>query len=178
MQRPFHLNIVGEKNSGKTTLILSLISELRALGLNTGTVKHTSHEHEFDLKGTDSWKHQQAESKTTVILSPSKMVCHVNDPTIEDIEKTIEAVFRNYDIVLWEGDKNTTHDIIECVLNDDEPHFAADDRFVAFVSGKTSNGSSNQFSICEANSLAKWICDRYGLLKDQNIHKDRLDSYE
>jgi len=164
MKRPVHINIVGEKKSGKTTLIQSLISELKSHGISVGTVKHTSHDHEFDVKGTDSWKHQQAGSGATVIMSSSKLVCHISEPSKENISKLTETVFQNFDIILWEGNRNTENDIIECVTNLDDALFVDDDRVVAVVSEDKDIEYSNLFQFKEAESLARWLVDKYGLL--------------
>jgi len=168
MKRPVHINIAGKKNSGKTTLIQSLIHEMITLGINVGTVKHTSHGHEFDIKETDSWKHQQAGSQATVILSPSKMVCHINEPSEKEINELIETVFQNYDIILWEGDINTGNDIIECIGEGAESQFSNDGRLIAVVSGKTDKEYSNLFSFREVKSLTGWINEKYGLSSDKD----------
>ncbi|MDP8239041.1 MAG: molybdopterin-guanine dinucleotide biosynthesis protein B [Candidatus Hatepunaea meridiana] len=165
MKKPVHINIVGEKNSGKTTLIQSLIRELKTFGVSVGTVKHTSHDHEFDIKGTDSWKHRQAGSQTTVIVSPSKMVCHINEPSKEGINNMIETVFQDYDLILWEGNRNTENDIIECVKNLSEALFVNDDRVIAVVSENKDIEYSNLFSFDENKTLARWLIDKYGLNK-------------
>ncbi len=165
MKTPVHINIVGEKNSGKTILVQSLIRELKNLGYTVGTVKHTSHDHEFDVAGTDSWKHRQAGSQTTVIISPSKLVCHISDPSKEGINNMIETVFQDYDIILWEGNRNTVNDIIECVRNVDEALFLNDDRVKAVVSDSEDIEYSNLFRFNETKSLTRWLVDKYGLVK-------------
>jgi len=167
LKKPVHINIVGEKNSGKTTLIQSLIRELKNLGFTVGTVKHTSHDHEFDVAGTDSWKHQQAGSQTTVIISPSKQVCHINDPSKEGINNMIENVFQGYDVILWEGNRNTRNDIIECVKDGDEALFFNDDRVKAVVSESKDIEYSNLFGFNETKFLARWLVDKFGLSSDK-----------
>ncbi len=161
MKKPVHINIVGEKNSGKTTLIQSLISELKNSGYTVGTVKHTSHDHEFDVAGTDSWKHRQAGSQATVIISPSKLVCHINEPSKEGINDMIETLFQDYDIILWEGNRNTRNDIIECIRNGDKALFPIDDRVVAVVSDSKDIEYSNQFGFHQSKSLADWLIKKY-----------------
>jgi molybdopterin-guanine dinucleotide biosynthesis protein B len=163
MKKPVHINIVGEKKSGKTTLIQSLIPELKELGLTVGTVKHTSHDHEFDVTGTDSWKHRQAGSGTTMIISPSKLVCHINEPTTDAIDSMVEKVFHGYDIVLWEGNRNTENDIIECVKNGSKALFHNDERVKAVVSDNKDVEYSNLFKISEIKALARWLVDKYVL---------------
>ena len=168
MKKPIHINIVGQKKSGKTTLIQSLIHEMVSLGISVGTVKHTSHDHEFDIKGTDSWKHQQAGSQATVIISPSKLVCHINEPTTEETRGLIEIVFQNYDIILWEGDRNTENDKIECIGEEAESLFNDDDRLIAVVTDITNKKYSNLFSFQDIQSLVRLINEKYGLKYDKD----------
>lgn len=75
------IHIVGRKNTGKTSLVVELIAELRRRGLTVGTIKHTPHDHEVDLPGKDSFRHFEAgavpaalvtASKTAIFLPPIK----------------------------------------------------------------------------------------------------------
>ena len=54
------IHVVGRKNSGKTTLVVELVRHFTAAGLRVGTVKHTSHSHELDTPGKDSYQHRHA----------------------------------------------------------------------------------------------------------------------
>ncbi|KGX86049.1 molybdopterin-guanine dinucleotide biosynthesis protein B [Pontibacillus marinus] len=55
------LQVVGYKNSGKTSVITSLIQALQREGLKVGTLKHHGHGGEPDkLNGTDSSQHFNA----------------------------------------------------------------------------------------------------------------------
>ena len=55
------ISIVGRHNSGKTTLIERLISELVARNFDVGSVKH-HHHNKFDIDhpGKDSYRHRAA----------------------------------------------------------------------------------------------------------------------
>ena len=76
---------VGKQNSGKTTLLVKLISELASRGVRVGTVKHHSHAgFEFDIEGKDSWRHRQAGSRFSVIAAPDQIASVQKvDPAIE-----------------------------------------------------------------------------------------------
>ena len=54
------VHVIGGKNHGKTTLIMDLIRELTARGLQVGTIKHTHHKHELDIPGKDSYRHRES----------------------------------------------------------------------------------------------------------------------
>jgi len=169
MKKPVSINIVGQKNSGKTTLIQLMIKELNDLNIRVGTVKHTSHDHEFDIEGTDSWKHMQAGSNSTVIISPKKLVCHIKEPSEQDAEKLMEMVFRDYDLILWEGDRNTENSVIECIREGNESLFMNDERVIAVVSDTDNREYSNYFSFDAVENLAGWLTRKYQLSDEKHL---------
>lgn len=63
------IQVVGYRNSGKTTLICRLVSKLTEEGLRVGTVKHDAHRFEIDYPGKDTWKHRMAGAETVAITS-------------------------------------------------------------------------------------------------------------
>jgi molybdopterin-guanine dinucleotide biosynthesis protein MobB len=66
--------IVGRHNSGKTTVIEKIISELTKRGFDVGSVKHHSHDKfDIDYPGKDSYRHRAAGATETVIASPVKL---------------------------------------------------------------------------------------------------------
>jgi formylmethanofuran dehydrogenase subunit E len=95
--------IVGNKNSGKTTLIERLLPELTARGRKVATIKHDAHDFEIDLPGKDTWRHRQAGSGTTVIASSSKVAMVRLVDREEPLEGLLRLVDRSYDLVLIEG---------------------------------------------------------------------------
>ncbi len=158
-----HLSIVGRKNSGKTTLMTGLIEELVRRGYSVGTVKHTSHDHEFDTPGKDSWRHRQAGSIAAVIIAPGRWSCHADQPdksTLHDLHRTL---FQGRDLVLWEGRGNPEAPKVECVppalppLNDGDPGL------VAVVSATAPAGGPAWFKPDDTGALADWVVERFGL---------------
>jgi len=95
--------IVGNKNSGKTTLIERLLPELTARGRKVATIKHDAHDFEIDLAGKDTWRHRQAGSRTTIIASSSKVAMVRLIDREEPLEELLRLVDRSYDLVLIEG---------------------------------------------------------------------------
>ncbi|QHT62877.1 molybdopterin-guanine dinucleotide biosynthesis protein B [Paenibacillus lycopersici] len=103
---PFVIQIVGYKNSGKTTLIAKLVRRLKQAGLIVGTVKHDAHEFDMDKPGTDTWKHQEAGADMTAISSASRSAIISNRP--EPLSGLL-AHMRHADVVLVEGFKQEHH---------------------------------------------------------------------
>lgn len=65
------IQVVGYKNSGKTTLIEKVIADLAERGMRIGTIKHHGHATELVSLdyGTDSWKHRQAGAAASLVMN-------------------------------------------------------------------------------------------------------------
>ncbi len=99
-------HIVGAKNSGKTTLIVDLVTHLTSLGYRVGTVKHTHHRHELDTPGKDSHQHREAGAAVVGILSPGMTAVFCPAAADEDVSDRYDrftGAFADCDIVLVEG---------------------------------------------------------------------------
>jgi molybdopterin-guanine dinucleotide biosynthesis protein MobB len=107
------VSIVGKSNTGKTTLLEKLISELTGRGYRIATIKHGSHFFEIDHEGKDSWRHKKAGAGITIISSPHRLAL------IEDVDKdhSIEEIRKKYihnvDLILSEGYKGNPFPKIE-----------------------------------------------------------------
>jgi molybdopterin-guanine dinucleotide biosynthesis protein B len=94
--------IVGYKNTGKTTLICRLIEMLAGKGIRVGVVKHDAHDFDMDHLGTDTWKHRKAGAKTVAITSEHRtaIIREKSTPLYELISQ-----FNDVDVILVEGYK-------------------------------------------------------------------------
>lgn len=99
--------ISGCKNSGKTTLITSLIPELTKLGYRVAVIKHDGHDFEPDVPGTDSYRHRRAGAYATAVFSSRRFMvtkeCGGSD------ENMLMQMFPEADIILIEGLKNSPY---------------------------------------------------------------------
>lgn len=100
---PPRLHVIGRKNAGKTSLVVELVAELSRRGLRVGTIKHTSHRHDPDTPGKDSWRHRQAGASPVAVLS--REVTAVFLPAVDggDEYARLEAFYAGCDLVLVEG---------------------------------------------------------------------------
>ena len=158
-----HLSIVGRKNSGKTTLMKGLIAELVRRGFSVATVKHTSHAHEFDTPGKDSWIHRQAGSSAAVIMAPERWSCHADRPDDAMVEELHRILFRGKHLVLWEGRGNPEAPKVECVPPGLEPLHAGDPGLLAVVAVSPVPGGPECFLPGQEAELADWVVRRFGL---------------
>lgn len=100
------IGITGLKNTGKTTLITKLISELKNRGYEVGTVKKTHST--FDLIGRDTEKHSSA-GASVVVGSGEETFFKINEKI--DLENIINYVkkLKNIDFLLLEGFKESSY---------------------------------------------------------------------
>jgi len=75
------VGITGWKNSGKTTLVTRVVSELTHRGYSVSTVKHAHHAFDVDHPGTDSFRHREAGAIEVALVSGYRWVLmHENQP--------------------------------------------------------------------------------------------------
>lgn len=97
------LAFVGRKNSGKTTLLEKLISELARRGIDVATCKHHGHpDFEIDVPGKDSFRHRAAGASAVVVMSDIRL------GFVEELSRPKScadalALLPNHDIILVEG---------------------------------------------------------------------------
>lgn len=112
--------VVGRHNSGKTTLVVKVISELCARGIDVGSVKHHTHgDFEIDYPGKDSFRHREAGATETVIASPVKMA---RVKTLHHEEECADIVrsMPGHDIVIVEGYRKSGLPTIEVMRSGNE----------------------------------------------------------
>jgi molybdopterin-guanine dinucleotide biosynthesis protein MobB len=109
------VSVVAKSNTGKTTLLEKLISELKQRGYRVGALKHDAHRFDIDHKNKDSWRLTQAGADTMVITSKEKLaMVKMNQETVEpEVTDIVDRYFNDVDIVLTEGFKGNTFPKIE-----------------------------------------------------------------
>lgn len=113
------ISIVGQSNSGKTTLLEKVVRELNKRGYRIGTVKHDTHGFEIDYPGKDSYRHFRAGSEMAAILGPDKIaiVKRLSKPlALDQALKTFFADKQHHlDLIITEGFKREPKPKIEVV---------------------------------------------------------------
>ncbi|MDD3408788.1 MAG: molybdopterin-guanine dinucleotide biosynthesis protein B, partial [Methanobacteriaceae archaeon] len=64
-------SVVGNKDSGKTSLTVRIIKELKKRDFKVASIKHSHHNMVMDKEGTDTFKHKEAGSETVVGIGSS-----------------------------------------------------------------------------------------------------------
>ncbi len=94
---------VGRHNSGKTTLVEKIISELVARGRDVGSVKHHGHAgFELDVPGKDSWRHRKAGASEVAISAPDQFALIRSLPQELSMAACVGAM-QAHDVVVIEG---------------------------------------------------------------------------
>lgn len=158
------IHIVGRKNSGKTTLIVELVSQLTQLGHRVGTIKHTHHHHELDVPGKDSFRHRQAGAAAVGVLAPTMNavfwpVGAVEHEETGDRYAAMMRVFHECDIVLVEGDSRTAAPKIEVwrAATQTEPLAGNDKAILALVTDDPVQTDVPVRGRSDVADLASWI---------------------
>jgi len=69
MSVPKVFGIYGESESGKTTLLVQLVTRFTKEGCRVATVKQTNKDISMDVKDKDTWRHHQAGARLVVFSS-------------------------------------------------------------------------------------------------------------
>lgn len=126
------ITFVGKSNSGKTTLLESIIPILKKKGYRVGTLKHDAHRFDIDHEGKDTWKMAKAGADTVVISAPDKLAMIKKQQTEATLDEIIQTLFADVDIVIIEGYKMSDKPKIE-VIRFNEPVTLPENNLIAIV---------------------------------------------
>jgi len=77
------LGFAAFSGTGKTTLLLKLIPELKQKGLRIAVVKHAHHNFDMDTPGKDSYELRKAGTRQMVLASPMRTSLIIEHPVYE-----------------------------------------------------------------------------------------------
>ncbi len=151
---PVIVSIIGNSNSGKTTLIEKLIPELKSRSYRVATIKHTPHGMTLGDQGTDSRRHLQAGSEATVVSSQDEMV--LIKPITPDVslDEIARLLGEDYDIILAEGFKQDNAPKVEIHRNESGPLLNDIKQLIAIVTDEPLETRTRQFALDDIKGLA------------------------
>ncbi len=151
------LGIIGQKKSGKTTLVEKLASEFKSRGLTVGTVKYSSHDLEFDSPGKDTERHRRAGSSISLIKASKN--CAIFSESEYLTQEMITEIFKPCDIVFIEGDTKSENPKI--YVSDGQPvRSGIGGEIIAFW-GET--GQKDKPWFVDIKSMTDFICDNLSI---------------
>ena len=97
------ISVVGKSEGGKTTLLESLIVELKRRGRKVAIIKHTHHDFEIDEIGKDSWRLSQAGGDVVTVSSPRRFAIFKQVEQELSPQELAHFIVGDYDLILTEG---------------------------------------------------------------------------
>lgn len=159
-------SLAGFSNSGKTTLLCKIVSNLKARGLTVATVKHDGHDFSMDHEGKDTWKHRQAGSDVVAITSASK-VAIIDYRPYEREQQLIQVLstIKGVDIILVEGFKAVAIPKIFVTRNKEQMQEIGS---IPMVEGIASDFPLEQsllqvYDINDVQAISQYIVDKFSL---------------
>lgn len=113
--------VIGWKNSGKTSLMERLVSEITGRGFSVSTVKHVHHSVDLDQPGKDTFRHRAAGAREVVLASADRLAIMVEHSGAEPELPAVLARMSPVDLILVEGYKRDAHPKVE-VWREDTGH--------------------------------------------------------
>jgi molybdopterin-guanine dinucleotide biosynthesis adapter protein len=105
--------VIGWKNSGKTSLMERLVTEITGRGFSVSTVKHVHHTVDLDQPGKDTFRHRAAGAREVVLASADRLAILVEHRGPEPELPAVLARLAPVDLVLVEGYKRDAHPKVE-----------------------------------------------------------------
>ena len=161
------LGIAGWKNSGKTTLVRSLITELTNRNIRVSTLKHAHHDFDIDQPGTDSYKHRKAGAQEVLIVSSRRWaLIHEETEVSKPDLTTMLGKLEDTDLVLVEGFKSLSFPKLEIRREDSSgPDLAPNDKdIIAIVSDRpVSEQNMPAFDLDDIKGIAEFVMKIFDL---------------
>jgi molybdopterin-guanine dinucleotide biosynthesis protein B len=155
------ISFIGKSNSGKTTLLEKVISELNSRKYRIATIKHTAEEATLDTPGKDTWRHLRAGSKATAIGSDKRIVLIKPVKSKSTVEEMARLLGEDYDIIITEGFKKGPYPKIEVHRREVGPLLTGISNMVAIATNEPLDTDVRQFSIDDPASIADFIEEEY-----------------
>jgi molybdopterin-guanine dinucleotide biosynthesis protein B len=161
------LQVVGEKNSGKTYFIEKLVEELKGK-YRVATVKHSPFEdYIMDKKGKDSFRHISAGSKMSVFVMRDKIFLFKKIEENFSLKELIDFIKKigNFDFLIIEGYKEEKYPKIETYRKTSSKSLiTSEEELLAVVTDDEVSFSVPVFSFSEVKKIVRFLEEN---LKDE-----------
>lgn len=152
------ISLVGKSNSGKTTLMEKLITELTKRGYKIAIVKHSHHADDLDTAKKDTWRFTQAGSVLSAINSLDHLAIYRRMEDFFDPRDISSSILWDYDIILTEGFKGSSYPKIEVHRAEQGKELLTDTRLLlAIVTDEPLDVSVPQLAHDDVNGIADII---------------------
>jgi len=152
------ISVVGKSDSGKTTLLEKLITELKRRGYKVAIIKHTVEDIELDKQGKDTWRFSQSGSDVVAISSGHKLAIMKKLERDFSPQELSRFIAWDYDLILTEGFKQSGTIKIEVHRKEQgEGLLSPVKQLLAVVTDEPLDIDVPQFSMREVQGLADLI---------------------
>jgi len=152
------ISIVGKSHSGKTTLLESLIAELKRRGHKVAIVKHSHHANDLDTASKDTWRFTKAGSEISAINSLDHLAIYRRTDDYFDPQELSSFVLWDYDFILTEGFKGSNYPKIEVHRSEQGKELLTDpQQLLAVVTDEPVDVKAPQFSRDDIAGIADLI---------------------
>jgi len=160
------VTLVARSGTGKTTLLVKLITEMTTRGWTVGALKHDAHKFEIDHEGKDTWKMAEAGAALTAISSPAKTAFIQRHELEPQFEQLLAPFVGKVDILLTEGFKRSSLPKIEAHRQELEQPLLCRGEFsepslIAVASNASLQLDVPCFDLNDARPLADFIEERF-----------------
>jgi molybdopterin-guanine dinucleotide biosynthesis protein B len=145
------ISIVGNSESGKTTLIEKLIPALKKRGYRVCSIKHAR---EINMeKEKDSQRHLKAGSDVTVLAASGQIILFkpTQEPNIDEIRRLFDS---DYDLIICEGFKHSDLPKIEVYRKGNGTLIEGLTRVFAIVSDENLDIKTKRLNTDDIKSIA------------------------
>jgi molybdopterin-guanine dinucleotide biosynthesis adapter protein len=160
--------VVGWKKSGKTTLVVRLISEFARRGVRVATVKHAHHAFQIDDGDTDSAHHRRAGASQVAIVAAKRWAIVTElegapEPSLTEVISRLGPC----DLIIVEGYKSASIPKIEArraQAISREPLAGRDPYVIAVAADHAADGGGKPvFQLDDIGTLVDFIARAIGL---------------
>jgi molybdopterin-guanine dinucleotide biosynthesis protein MobB len=158
--KPKCISIIGWSGSGKTILISKLLRELVAQGLRVAAVKHSGHDHDLLLPGTDT-ERLASSGATWVAFATARglQLLLPGDPATQ-LERVSEGLAGEIDLIVIEGWKDGPFPKIEVWREGGEPMLSQSrPDTIALVADSAPSSKLPRFGTQDVRQLALFLRD-------------------
>ncbi len=152
--------IAGWSNSGKTTLIIKLIKELKKKGLKVMALKNASEKYYLEPEGKDSLNFLQAGADSVFLSSKKELMKMELIADKNRLFEKLEIEFEKYDVILLEGLMKEGSPIIEVFNFENNNKLKVSKKeLYAIVSDNYSTKDIQCFKRDEIDKIIKYLLD-------------------
>jgi len=154
------VSLAGYSNSGKTTVMASLIRILKRRGYKVAALKHAAHGYTMDPPGTDSWHYAEAGADKVAVVGPGSFTVHEFYQDEKSLREFVDRI-KDVDIILVEGFKNEPVPKIEIYRQEYSTNRISDmENILAIISDIPMPEDLPRFSFEQLEDLADFIIKR------------------